>query len=119
LAPVLAFARLATVSKIGSRSRCRPHGAALAGRDAADHLRAVGERLLVWNVPVLPVMPWDDLRVLVDQDGHQALSLHRGDDLLGRVVERFVGRNDVEAALAMIFLPSSTFVPSRRTTSGT
>jgi hypothetical protein len=47
--------------------------AALAGGDAADHVGAVGEHLLAWNVPAEPVMPWQMRRVsLRDPDGHRS-----------------------------------------------
>ena len=38
---------------------------ALAGRDAADDLRAVGRRRLAWNVPSRPVSPWTMSRVFL------------------------------------------------------
>jgi hypothetical protein len=46
-------------------------GAALAGRDAADHLGAVVEAALGVDGPEAPVMPWQMTRVsAVDEDGH-------------------------------------------------
>ena len=70
--------------------------AAFAGRDAADHLGAVGDRLLGMEGAVLAGEALaDDLGVLVDEDGHSRGLLHCGDDLLRGVVE-IVGRRHVE-----------------------
>ena len=66
--------------------------AALARRDAADHLGAVGDRLLgVERALLAGEALADDLGVLVDEDGHVCCLLHRVDDLLRGVVE-VVGR---------------------------
>ena len=75
--------------------------AALAGRDAADHLGAIVDACSAWNVPLLAGKALaDDLRVLVDEDRHCAQAfLGRRDDLLGRIGQ-VVGRDDVEAAVA-------------------
>ena len=51
--------------------------AALAGGDAADHLRAVGDRLLgVEGALAAGQALADDLGVLVDEDGHDILDVH-------------------------------------------
>jgi hypothetical protein len=93
--------------------------AALARRDAADHLGAVGDRCFGMEGAVLAGEALaDDLGVLVDQDGHRLTSLHGVDDLLRGIVE-IVGGQTLRPDSRMIFLPSSTLVPSRRTTSGT
>ena len=48
-------------------------GAAFAGRGAADHLGAVGDRLFGMEGAVLAGEALaDDLGVLVDEDGHHA-----------------------------------------------
>jgi hypothetical protein len=90
----------ATVSKTGRLSRCTGRSSPPLPGDAADHLGAVGDRLLGVEGAVLAGEALaDDLGVLVDQDGHgfDLLRLPDGlDDLLGGVVE-VVGRNDVEA----------------------
>ena len=66
--------------------------AAFAGRDAADHLGAVGDRLLGMERAVLAGDALaDDLGVLVDEDGHHAASFDGVDDLLRGIVE-IVGR---------------------------
>src|SRR5580658_4878381 len=93
--------------------------AAFAGRHAADHFCAVGDRLLGMKGAVLAGEALaDDLGVLVDEDGHQAASL-----TALTIFCAASSRSSAEVTLsfesAMIFLPRSTLVPSSRTTSGT
>src|SRR5665811_1630722 len=94
-------------------------GAAFAGRGAADHLGAVGNRLLGMECSILAGETLaDDLGVLVDEDGHYAASFTA---LTIFCAASSRSSADVTLSLdsAMLFLPSSTLVPSRRTTSGT
>ena len=94
-------------------------GAAFAGRDAADHLGAVGDGLLgMEGALVAGEALADDLGVLVDEDGHYFVPFTALTIFCGGVGE-IVGGDDGQADLARIFLPSSTLVPSSRTTSGT
>src|ERR1700693_3295019 len=93
--------------------------AAFAGRGAADHLSAVGNRHLGMEGAVLAGEALaDDLGVLVDEDGHYAASFTA---LTIFCAASSRSSPDVTLSLdsAMIFLPRSTLVPSRRTTSGT
>src|SRR5271170_6825703 len=91
--------------------------AAFAGRGAADHLGAVGNRLLGMKRAVLAGKALaDDFGVLVDEDGHHAASR--------TALTIFCAASSRSSAeltldLAMISLPSATLVPSSRTTSGT
>src|SRR5690606_11954322 len=94
---------------------------AAAGGDAGDHLGAVGEAAAgVQAARLAGDALEDDARVLVDENAH------------GRTPQAFTAAtiffapSSIDAALWMarplssrIFLPRSTFVPSRRTTSGT
>jgi len=61
LAPV-ALTPSATVSNTG-RLRC--FWPPFAGSDSADYIGAVGDGLLAWKVPSLPVNPWTSRRVLL------------------------------------------------------
>src|SRR5262249_47541324 len=93
--------------------------AALAGRPAAHHPGAVGDRRLRMKGAVLAGETLaDDLGVLIDQDGHQAAPL-----IALAIFCAASSRSSPEVTLslesAMIFLPRSTLVPSSRTTSGT
>src|SRR5215467_2953409 len=93
--------------------------AALPGRDAAHHLRAVGDRLLgVEGALRAGEALAEDLGVAVDEHGHQAASftaLTIFSAASARLSAERIGRPDS----LRIFLPSSTLVPSRRTTRGT
>src|SRR5262249_27766014 len=94
-------------------------GAAFARRDAAHHLGAVGDRLLgVEGALRAGEALADDLGVLVDQDGHQAASLTAVTNF-SRASARFSADVIFSPDSLRIFLPSSTLVPSNRTTSGT
>ena len=78
--------------------------AALAGRHAADHLGAVGDRLLGVEGALAPVMPWQmTLVFLSTRMDISAASFTAVDDLLGGIVE-VVGGDDVEPDLARILL---------------
>src|SRR5690348_15121939 len=92
---------------------------ALPGRDAADHLRAVGHRLLGMEGALRAGETLaDDLRVLADQNRHQAASFTAATIFRAasaRSSADLIGRPES----ARIFLPSFTLVPSSRTTSGT
>src|SRR6516165_11349094 len=60
-----------------------------------------------WKVPFLPVKPWQItlvfLSIRMDISSTRRLRLpHRGDDLLGGIVE-IVGRSDVEVGLGNYF----------------
>src|SRR6204780_3141945 len=93
--------------------------AAFAGRHAADHFRAVGDRLLGMEGAVLAGETLaDDLGIFIDEDGHYAASFTA---LTIFCAASSRSSPDVTLSLdsAMIFLPRSTLVPSRRTTSGT
>src|SRR5688572_877879 len=96
--------------------------AALARRDAADHLRAIGDGLLgVKGAGLAGEALADDLGVPVDQNGHQA----RPPAVLMALTIFWAASSRSSAAITSspdsftIFLPSSTLVPSSRTTSGT
>src|SRR5690606_25983710 len=77
-----------------------PGFATLLRMDTADHLRAViGKRLFgVESTGLAGQALYENLGVLVDENGHALIPLHCSDDLLRRIVE-IVGRNDVQAAL--------------------
>src|ERR1700730_15452603 len=94
-------------------------GAAFAGRHAADHLGAVGDRLLgVERALGAGEALADDFRLGIDQDCHQAASftaLTTFSAASARLSAERMGRPDS----LKIFLPSRTLVPSSRTTSGT
>src|SRR6185312_5398317 len=93
--------------------------AAFAGRGAADHLGAVLDGLLGVKGAVLAGEALaDDLRVLVDEDGHQAASF-TAFTIFCAASSRSSPDVTLRPDSAMIFLPSSTLVPSSRTTSGT
>src|SRR3546814_8144870 len=91
----------------------------LAGGHAADHLGAVGDRLLgVEGTLRAGEALADDLGILVDQHRHQAASftaLTTFSAASARLSAETIGRPES----ARIFLPNSTLVPSRRTTRGT
>src|SRR5215469_16354544 len=93
--------------------------AAFAGRGAADHFRPIGDGLLrVEGALVAGEALADDARVLVDEDGHYFepfTALTTFSAASARLSAEVMARPDS----ARIFLPNSTFVPSRRTTSGT
>src|ERR1043166_7053085 len=93
--------------------------AAFARRDAADHLRAIGNGLLGMEGALRAGEALaDDLRIAVDEHGHQAASftaLTIFSAASARLSAETMGSPDSRR----IFLPSPTLVPSRRTTSGT
>src|SRR5690606_12258847 len=93
--------------------------AALAGAHATNHFRAIGNRLFRMERTLITREALaDDLGVLVDENGHYAASftaLTIFSAASARLSAEMMGRPDS----AMIFLPSSTLVPSSRTTSGT
>src|SRR5450631_4456740 len=94
-------------------------GAGFAWRGAAHHLGAVLDGLLGMEGAVLAGEALaDDLGILVDEDGHYAASFTA---LTIFCAASSRSSADVTLSLdsAMIFLPRSTLVPSRRTTSGT
>src|SRR5215469_6121285 len=93
--------------------------AAFAGRHAADHLGAVGDRLLGMEGAVLAGKALaDDLGVLADKDGHYAASF-TALTIFCAASSRSSAEVTLSLESAMIFLPRSTLVPSSRTTSGT
>src|SRR5215510_14278462 len=92
---------------------------AFARGDAAHHLGAVGDRLLgVERALRAGEALADDLGVLVDQDGHQFASLTAW-TIFSAASARFSADVILSPDSLRIFLPNSTLVPSRRTTSGT
>src|SRR5216684_4378326 len=94
-------------------------GAAFAGCHAADHLGAVGDRLLgVERALGAGEALANDFRLGIDQDCHQAASftaLTTFSAASARLSAERMGRPDS----LKIFLPRRTLVPSSRTTSGT
>src|SRR4051812_2566099 len=94
-------------------------GAALARSDAADHGGAIGNRLLGVKVPCAPVKPWqmtlvwELTRTAIYAASFTALTTFSAAS--ARLSADRMGRPDS----LRIFLPRSTLVPSRRTTSGT
>src|SRR5262249_47183066 len=93
--------------------------AAFARRGAADHLCAVGDRGFRMERAVLAGEALgDDLGVLVDQDGHHAV-LFTALTIFCAASSRSSAKVTLSLESAMIFLPTSTLVPSSRTTSGT
>src|SRR5476651_2064031 len=94
-------------------------GAAFAGRHAAHHLGAVGDRLLGMEGALAAGDALaDHLGVLVDEDGHQLDSL-TALTIFSAASARFSAEVILRPESFRIFLPRSTFVPSSRTTSGT
>src|SRR3954468_19519493 len=94
-------------------------GAAFAGRSAADHLGAVGDRLLGMEGAVLAGEALaDNLGVLVDEDSHHA-PLFTAATIFCAASARAMAEVTLSFDSAMIFLPCSTLVPSSRTTKGT
>src|SRR6202171_1493790 len=92
--------------------------AALARRGAADHLGAVGDRLLGMEGTVLAGEALaDDLGVLVDQERHR--QPFTPFTIFCAASSRSSAEVTLRLDVAMISLPSSTLVPSSRTTSGT
>src|ERR1039458_648563 len=92
---------------------------AFTGRCAADHLGAVGNRHVRMECAVIGGDDGSDpFRIFVDEDGHYAASFTA---LTIFCAASSRSSADVTLSLdsAMIFLPRSTLVPSRRTTSGT
>src|SRR5690606_22363912 len=93
--------------------------ATLAGRGAADDLGAIGERLLGMESTVLAGETLgDDAGLGADENGHQALPL-TASTIFRAASSRSSADTTLRPDSAMICLPSSTLVPSRRTTSGT
>src|SRR5262249_31047331 len=98
--------------------------AAFAGRGPADHFRPIGDRLFGMERAVLAGQPLaDHLGILIDQDGHDLFKTHAAGFAAATIFCAASSRSSAEVTLrldsAMIFLPSSTLVPSSRTTSGT
>src|ERR1700704_4210024 len=94
--------------------------AAFAGRSAADHLGAVGGRLLGMERAVLAGEALaDDAGVLVDEDGHQAFVPFTAFTIFWAASSRSSAAVTLRLDLARMSLPSFTLVPSSRTTSGT
>src|SRR5690606_26962775 len=93
--------------------------ATLARRGAADDLGAVGECLLGMERAVLAGEALgDELGVFVDQDGHQTASF-TALTIFWAASSRSSAGITFRPLSRMICLPSSTLVPSSRTTSGT
>src|ERR1700743_2046963 len=92
---------------------------AFARRGAADHLGAIGDGLFgMKGALVAGEALADDLGVLVDKNGHYFLPFTAFTTFSAaspRLSAEVMARPDS----AGIFLPNSTLVPSRRTTSGT
>src|SRR6516162_489056 len=92
---------------------------AFARRDTADHLGAVGDRLLGMEGALGAGDPLaDHLRRSVNKDRHQPASSTAATTFCAasaRFSAATIGRPDC----SKILLPRSTLVPSRRTTSGT
>src|SRR4029077_4258239 len=94
-------------------------GPAFAGRGAADHLGAVGDRLLGMEGAVLAGESLaDHLGVFVDEDRHQTCSL-TALTIFCAASSRSSAYVTLRLECAMISLPCATLVPSSRTTSGT
>src|SRR5215217_4128014 len=94
-------------------------GAAFARRSAAHHLGAVGDRLLGMERAVLAGEALaDDACVAVDEDSHYAASF-TARTIFCAASSRSSAEVTLRLDLAMISLPSSTLVPSSRTTSRT
>src|SRR6185436_5114607 len=94
--------------------------AAFARRGATDHLGAVGDRLLGMEGAVLAREALaDDLGVLADEDAHGHAAFFTAATIFCAASSRSSPEVTLSFDSAMIFLPSSTFVPSRRTTSAT
>src|SRR4029077_3571495 len=94
--------------------------AAFARRRAADHLGAVGDRLLGMERAVLASEALaDDAGVLVDEDGHQAFAPFSAFTIFCAASSRSSAAVTLRLDLERISLPSFTLVPSSRTTSGT
>src|SRR5262249_26850392 len=95
------------------------HRAALAGRGASHHPRAVGDRLLGMEGAVAA---GESLAqhggVPVDQHRHQPASLTAA-TIFCAASSRSSAAMTLRPDSTMIFLPISTLVPSSRTTSGT
>src|SRR5262245_8214095 len=94
-------------------------GAAFAGGDSAHHLGAVGDGLLGMEGPLgAGETLADDLGLGIHQDGHYWASL-TARTILAAASPRSSAEVIARPDSFRIFLPSSTLVPSRRTTSGT
>src|SRR5664279_4279135 len=92
---------------------------AFARRRTADHLGAVGNRHLGMERAVLAGKALaDHLGVLVDEDAHYAATF-TAFTIFCAASSRSSADVTLSLDSAMIFLPRSTLVPSRRTTSGT
>src|SRR6201986_3487973 len=94
-------------------------GAAFARGHSAHHLGAVGDRLLgVEGALRAGEALADHLGVIVDEDGHYAASFTAW-TIFWAASARFSAEVIFKPDSFRIFLPSSTLVPSSRTTSGT
>src|SRR5581483_2400065 len=95
-------------------------GPRLAGRDSADDLRAVFHRLPgVERALAAGNALADDLCVLVDENGHAQAAFFTASVIFLAASPRSSAGMIAKPLSAMIFLPCSTLVPSKRTTSGT
>src|SRR5437870_5609234 len=93
--------------------------AALAGRDATDHLRTAGHRLLGVERRVLASEALDDdLRILADEHAHTATSCAAA-TALAAASSRSSAWISSRPLVSRIFRPSWTFVPAKRTITGT
>ena len=96
--------------------------ATLARRHTADHLRAISDGLFGMERALRAGEALSKITLvffLIDENCQLVLSLHRFDDLLRAVFQVVRAAITFRPEFAMISLPFSTFVPSRRTTSGT
>src|ERR1700742_4302479 len=94
--------------------------AAFAGRGAADHLGAIGNRRFRMERAVLAGESLaDDLGVAVDQNRHYRAPLATALTIFCAASSRSSAGSTLRPLSRMIFLPCSTLVPSSRTTSGT
>src|SRR5260370_6887553 len=95
-------------------------GVPFAWGGAADHSRAVKHRLLgVERAVFAGETLANDLGIAVDQNSHHAASLRVALTIFCAASSRSSADTTLRPDSLMTFLPSSTLVPSSRTTSGT
>src|ERR1700737_2356361 len=95
-------------------------GVPLAGGRAADHSGAVKHGLLgVESAGFARETLANDLGIAVDQNSHYAASFRVALTIFCAASSRSAADTTLRPEPLMIFLPSSTLVPSSRTTSGT
>src|SRR6202048_3941968 len=95
-------------------------GVALAGRRAADHSGPVKHCLLGMEGVVFARKALAyDIALGVEQNGHYAASFRVALTIFCAASSRSSADTTLRPELLMLFLPSSTLVPSSRTTSGT